>query len=770
MSAATGPEASGADADEAAPLVACDFPDCNKAFRRRDYLERHQLNHSENPRLTCHICSRGFHRTDVLKKHIARHQPLEERQQSPRAPKRRRISSQAPTGSSEEPSVTPAPTKEHTDMSNSESETRYSLAMNSGADLETPPEFFDAYPQPAPLHNMLSHSTGETLNMDIFSWLFTSSPPESTMPVNHGNLMTLAQAADTTSLAEASGSNIPEASGSSTPRSLSIGESTKGHANPEVARGSRSESTTHLITEEKRSEMLALLTGLPSVDMDSPALSLKSLQMYIELYFLQFDPHYPIIHRPTLALRPGGPSPFVLLALVFIGTVFASDDAGFAFAKASHQRLRNRMFEMVEDNPRVDVPILQTILLVNCFGRLFSSPVTHDLSQIFHSPSIVMARFSGVFVKDSTAKTDFEASPEGWTEWALQEERKRIGWFAFIVDTSNAAMFRHTLMVHCFSMKIELPCSDGLWQSSSVSEWRQRLGHCPVLPSFLSALRSLATHGTISRELPNFSATILLNGLVSVSWALLWRDLADLSMVQDARIIGWKDSIFRALTVWQHFVQERPRSSDSDRSFYQAGLPFCFLGKILLLTETEHIRILAGAPRVAGRLILPEERAMARRQVTQWARSTDGQAAVWSALELLHLVFDRHFDDQLGDAPGTTPWCYYISVLTLWAYGFVLEGGRNLGDQPFIFPGDSSAPGEPLSLARIEPTLARKSALAFTSRLLSVGSPQRLSQMPGKSEIAGPVAYVAYLLRKVPWGIMVGPQKVLNDLLINSPR
>jgi hypothetical protein len=87
------------------------------------------------------------------------------------------------------------------------------------------------------------------------------------------------------------------------------------------------------------------------------------------------------------------------------------------------------------------------------------------------------------------------------------------------------------------------------------------------------------------------------------SWTLLWRDLADLSMVHESKITGWKDSLRGAFTHWRHtsasnMLSRTGEGSDPlEISSYWAGLPLCNLGVILLLADTEMIRIFAGSTR-----------------------------------------------------------------------------------------------------------------------------------------------------------------------------
>lgn len=54
--------------------------------------------------------------------------------------------------------------------------------------------------------------------------------------------------------------------------------------------------------------------------------------------------------------------------------------------------------QRVEEDPRLDIASLQTILQLNYFSRSYCSLKQHDISQIFHSPAITLARLSGVFI------------------------------------------------------------------------------------------------------------------------------------------------------------------------------------------------------------------------------------------------------------------------------------------------------------------------------------------------------------------------------------
>lgn len=46
---------------------------CEKIFRYKSSLKRHQRNHGEHKQYACRICRKGFYRSDIMKIHEGRH-------------------------------------------------------------------------------------------------------------------------------------------------------------------------------------------------------------------------------------------------------------------------------------------------------------------------------------------------------------------------------------------------------------------------------------------------------------------------------------------------------------------------------------------------------------------------------------------------------------------------------------------------------------------------------------------------------------------------
>lgn len=90
--------------------------------------------------------------------------------------------------------------------------------------------------------------------------------------------------------------------------------------------------------------MVLALDGIAMQAEFEQVFTAKSLNSFIEVYFLHFDPYYPTIHRPTFGMRD--PSPYLLLAIVFLGTAWAEDKKAFEISSRLHGHVRQKIFSV----------------------------------------------------------------------------------------------------------------------------------------------------------------------------------------------------------------------------------------------------------------------------------------------------------------------------------------------------------------------------------------------------------------------------------------
>jgi hypothetical protein len=157
-----------------------------------------------------------------------------------------------------------------------------------------------------------------------------------------------------------------------------------------------------------------------------PLLSLESLQEYLELFFTRFNTSYPLIHLPTFS--PSKTEPLLLISILVLGATYSTKDA-HQVAVCIHDVIRPLIFAHAGFSAKPQMWSLQTILLVECFGKSRAGLKQHEMSHLFHGLLINLIRRSecqsvkpqgpGVRARQDTNEDT------AWHQWAAQEERKR---------------------------------------------------------------------------------------------------------------------------------------------------------------------------------------------------------------------------------------------------------------------------------------------------------------------------------------------------------
>jgi hypothetical protein len=114
---------------------------------------------------------------------------------------------------------------------------------------------------------------------------------------------------------------------------------------------------------------------------EHPLLSLPDLQVFCDLFFCRFNVTYPLIHRATF--EPSQVEPLLLVSILLLGATYG-DKSGHGLAVCIHDVLRAQIFQNAAFKAQPDLWILQTILLVECFGKSRAGQTQHDMSHLFH--------------------------------------------------------------------------------------------------------------------------------------------------------------------------------------------------------------------------------------------------------------------------------------------------------------------------------------------------------------------------------------------------
>ncbi|KAI1129952.1 fungal-specific transcription factor domain-containing protein [Nemania abortiva] len=481
------------------------------------------------------------------------------------------------------------------------------------------------------------------------------------------------------------------------------------------------------INSETRDKLLAVIeTASPSIEnqqssvREHPLLSVRHLNSYLELYFTNFNTAYPLLHLASFDAC--AVESLLLLSVLLLGATYASKDAHH-LAVCIHDVIRPSIFAHAGFSSRPKLWILQTVLLVECFGKSRAGQQQHDMSHLFHGLLINLIRRSDCQSIQpqgpSDDANDAESMRQAWGKWSEAEEKKRLALLCFMWDTQHAVLFCQSLCMSSFELRITLPCSQEVWEAPDASSWAAAWRFSSSRDdktSFLAALKSYLNQGLPRPTmLSGLSRVLLLHGLMSIAWDMQRREQTSLGVVADAGSdSNWRDSLSAAYDTWKldfdaHFEsifsQSRKRggsrlANDDEadlRSFRIAYNCIYHAATALLNMDFLDIQIYAGSRHILGRPVQQKDYVRSSQVVKRWAVTTCrgsseqyfsghtcASTAAWHSARLLSEACESL---PKSKAMGLfhVPWCLYLATLTCWAVHHA-RPGRNFGDDAYMDP------------------------------------------------------------------------------------
>ncbi|KAK3991314.1 fungal-specific transcription factor domain-containing protein [Cladorrhinum sp. PSN332] len=468
---------------------------------------------------------------------------------------------------------------------------------------------------------------------------------------------------------------------------------------------------------------------------DTHMLSRKMMQAYIGSYWLHFSDQVPILHKPTFS--PDKVPYLLLIAMMTIGAACLDKAHGAKVTKAGAQlsnflawHLRWEMFQDPNCRPPAKLWVFQTLLLLELYEKMYSTRELHERAHIHHATTITLMRRGRALIgksaldsppnpRDDKTNGSRQSSTSGmahtpaewWNHWVTNEATRRAAFAAFVIDSTHATMFGHSTVMVAHEMRLPLPCDDKLWKATSGAEVgrieSQLLSVGSKAISFLEGIkRTLSGHEV---QTNSFGRTILMAGLLSVSWHLNQRDLQVNSLGGGvSQALGgrdkWRNTLRRAFDNWKNdFDTTLARRSESaadpynyegsDRNVvFESRIVLHHLAHMAMHVDIVDCQIFARAKRLLGRAIGTQDLHSAQRRMRDiWAPSAKARDAVYYALKFLNSVllvdrvagtpsssgFARHEYELYSardDVLLNRPWVLYFAALVVWCYGFALEG------------------------------------------------------------------------------------------------
>ena len=589
-----------------------------------------------------------------------------------------------------------------------------------------------------------------------------------------------------------------------------------------------------ILSEEKRQELIdfiemrfnetshapvvknkaALLDG--DRDEDSHVLSLRMMQKYIASFWYHFHPQMPILHKPTFAADKA--QNLLLIAIMALGASCLNKPHGIPLTQACSElanflawHLRWEVFMDSDFSPPAKLWIFQTLLLLEVYEKMYSTRALHERAHIHHATTLTLMRRGssllgrsaldsppsvrddkhGYSANNSSHASGTTTPDEWWNHWIINEATRRAAFAAFVIDSTHATMFGHSAVMVAHEMRLPLPCDEALWSATSSAEVgrvESSLHNNGIKPTtFLDGLKKTLNRQNVRTN--SFGRTILMSGLLSVSWHMNQRDLQITSLGVHQTLGGrdrWRGPLTRAFDVWRRDFDET--LAQSPQSVHQSiPLPYTFSTKLddenifesrTVLHHLAHMamhvdivdcQIFARANRLLGRSITPQDYNGAQRRMKfAWAPTARARDATFYALRFLSqvLIVDEaaaHHQRPTGTVVSSTmaggleysarddsllnrPWVLYFAALIVWSYGFALDG----------------------PIARPVPVLETWAQMVDDMRFFlhqtgSLETPDDLSSLQGRNQCLGLLMVLREMFRKCRWELLHEAANLLTN-------
>lgn len=209
----------------------------------------------------------------------------------------------------------------------------------------------------------------------------------------------------------------------------------------------------------------------------------------LDHYWQYFDPHFPIVHRPTFL--PTKPSPLLASAMAAIGSQYDDRPDAKQYSLTLLDTATKLLRRRDSITSRSRLADLQTVFLLEVLSKYCSRRVEVEMSSRFRS------LFASLDQARRTLSTDplavfrtlrKEKTPEDIARahkfWLDHETRRRILQASTLLDHQQMTLFEQppTIVQHerprrttgpSLRCTIPLPCSEELWETSPVEAWVQ---------------------------------------------------------------------------------------------------------------------------------------------------------------------------------------------------------------------------------------------------------------------------------------------------------
>ncbi|KIW22529.1 uncharacterized protein PV07_12407 [Cladophialophora immunda] len=228
-------------------------------------------------------------------------------------------------------------------------------------------------------------------------------------------------------------------------------------------------------------------TRLPS-DISTPqhGAAVRHLEKLVNIYFAEFHPNLPVMHKPTWDISK---SPtYLIAALACLGSTSyhkkrGLDEETSLLAEICLRHL-NKAYRLGPDSYQ-NIDFVTASMLHQVYGLGVGLPSIHESADNFRGILVLSLRRTGVYrSRNATdpwnlrvpdlAELDLEDNSRleaAWLQWRTTEMAKRLAWCLFEYDNSLSCLTTKRGVVSLQELPDRLPCNECLWEAHSTRAW-----------------------------------------------------------------------------------------------------------------------------------------------------------------------------------------------------------------------------------------------------------------------------------------------------------
>lgn len=256
-------------------------------------------------------------------------------------------------------------------------------------------------------------------------------------------------------------------------------------------------------------------TALPSADF---------LNLCIKLYFVRFNPVFPIVHAPSF--RPSSENAILLLSVCSVGALFMGSATAAAQGRKIFQTLNKANLSSWDTYIRRDArewrSLVQASIIGQTFGMLSGQPENVCMTESFHGTVIAWARQGGFFKIKSAPLPSIDepdvSKEDSWRRWVDAEESVRLVLALYIHDSEFATTFHHEPLLRHTLEKLPVCNSDELFFAPSAADWYSLVEKGRAMnpqPTHVDTANSLVASSALTTRKAQMFAYASLAGIVA---------------------------------------------------------------------------------------------------------------------------------------------------------------------------------------------------------------------------------------------------------------